>query len=163
MGVSSNQFLHLLCGAPLDKYLCKLYGAPLGSVSTLTIGGPLRSVSSLTIWGPLRPVSSNNICPPPSGRFHHLPYGGPLRSISSLASWGPLISDSTHTIWGGGGGVPSQVSFFTYYRTTARLTFMIQMWSRKKLHCLLCGSPTFIFIICLFRKHSPYKNCANYA
>ena len=85
---SSDQFLCLPCGAPLDKFLRILYGCPL------------RSVSSHTIWGPPQIRFFAYYMEAPSDMFLRILYGAPLRLVFSLTKWGPLRSVSSLTIWG---------------------------------------------------------------
>ena len=129
IGAPSNQLYRLLYRGRSDQFFHLLYGAPLRLVSVFTIWGPLRSVFVHTtctcIWDPLKSVSLLTIGGPqisffacygaggttdfsfftkymgaPSDQLLRLLYGGLLRPVSSLTMWGPPRSVFSHTIWG---------------------------------------------------------------
>ena len=142
MGPPSSQLFRLLYRSllmpvssltmwgPPDQFLRILYGAHSDQFLSLLAPHP-RSLSSLTIWGP------------PSGQFLCLLYEGPLRSIFCLLCGGPLRSDSSHTIWmGGGGGGVRSVSSLTI-GGPLRSVYSHTIWSplRSISSLTICGGP----------------------
>ena len=78
-GATSDQFFRLLCGAPLDKFLCILHmGAPSGQFLRFNYYRGPHQISFFAYH-----------MGAPSDQFLCILYGGTIRSVSSHTIWNP--------------------------------------------------------------------------
>ena len=152
MGPSQISFFVYYIGAPSDQLYCCTNRGPSDQFFHLLYGAPLRLVSVLTIWGPLRSAFVHTTCiwepsqvgffayyrgpprisffayymgpaPPPQVSFFAYYMGASLGQFLRLLCGGPPDQFFSHTIWGPPSGQflcllymePPQISFFAHY------------------------------------------------